>query len=303
MTTGEPAFGAPQLVPAAAAEMERARTARRERTRELIRALLHSKTFLIGFAVLLFWVLDAIFWPLFVPHDPLAVDPINTLQRPTGAHPFGTDDFGRDMLSRVLAGARDVLQVAPAATALGLFGGISVGLITGYYRGLVDDVAMRIVDALLAFPLVIIAALVLTVFGRSELNVILIIGIVFTPLIARTVRSAVLAERDREYVAAAKLLGASGPLIMTREILPNVMGPIVVEATVRLGYAIFTAATLSFLSLGLQQPSPDWGLTISLGRPLLQIAPWIVLFPALALATLVVALNLMTDGVREVLES
>jgi len=279
-----------------------AQSSRRARMRELGRALLRSKTFMIGMVILLFWIFDAIFWPLFVPHDPLGLDPINTLKGPSSVHWFGTDDFGRDMFSRVLAGASTVLTVAPAATALGLVGGISLGLVTGYYRGLVDDILMRVVDALLAFPLIIIALLVLTVLGPSELNVIIVIGIVFTPLIARTVRSAVLVEREREYVAAAKLLGEPGPSIMVKEILPNVVGPITVEATIRLGYAIFAAATLSFLGLGLQQPSPDWGLTIALGRPLLQVAPWIVLFPALALATLVIGLNFVADGLKQAIE-
>jgi peptide/nickel transport system permease protein len=301
----EPAFGPTQggADAVAMAAVLEARAGRRARTRQLIRQLLHSKTFLIGLAILLFWTLDALFWPLFVPHDPLAQDYIHELKGPSGTYWFGTDDLGRDVFSRVLAGARTVLQIAPAGTALGLLGGITVGLVTGYYRGLVDDVAMRLVDALLAFPLVITAVLVLTVLGSSILNVIIVIGVVFTPVVARTVRAAVLSERDREYVAAAKLLGAPGPFIMVREILPNVMGPIVVEATIRLGYAIFTVATLSFLNLGLQRPSPDWGLTISLGQAYLQVAPWYVLFPALALATLVVGLNLLADGLREVLES
>lgn len=279
------------------------RASRRQRAGAILVALLHSKTFMVGAIIMLFWIFDAVFWPLIVLHDPFAVDPINTLQGPSGAHPFGTDDLGRDVFSRVLAGARSVLTIAPAATALGLLGGIAIGLITGYYRGLVDDILMRIVDALLAFPLVIIALLVLAVLGHSTLNVILVIAIVFTPLIARTVRAAVLSEREREYVASAKLLGEPGIVVMVREILPNIVGAIVVEATVRLGYAIFTAATLSFLGLGIQQPSPDWGLTISLGRGFLQVASWMVLFPALALATLVVALNFVADGLREVLSS
>ena len=279
------------------------RATRRQRARALAIALLHSKTFMAGAVIMLFWIVDAIFWPFIVPHDPFGQDLLSTLQRPSGTHFFGTDDLGRDVFSRVLAGARSVLTVAPAATALGLLGGIAVGLVTGYYRGLVDDVLMRIVDALLAFPLVIIALLVLAVLGHSTLNVVLVIAVVFTPLIARTVRAAVLSEREREYVASAKLLGEPGIVVMVREILPNIVGAIVVEATVRLGYAIFTAATLSFLGLGIQQPSPDWGLTISLGRGFLQVAPWMVLFPALALATLVVALNFVADGLREVLSS
>jgi peptide/nickel transport system permease protein len=279
------------------------RASRRQRARAVFVALLHSKTFMAGALIMLFWILDAIFWPLIVPHDPNAQDLLSTLQRPTGSHLFGTDDLGRDVFSRVLAGSRSVLTIAPAATALGLLGGITIGLITGYYRGLVDDILMRIVDALLAFPLVIIALLVLAVLGHSNLNVVLVIAVVFTPLIARTVRAAVLSEREREYVASAQLLGEPGIVVMVREILPNVTGAIVVEATVRLGYAIFTTATLSFLGLGIQQPSPDWGLTISLGRGFLQVAPWMVLFPALALATLVVSLNFVADGLREVLSS
>jgi peptide/nickel transport system permease protein len=161
---------------------------------------------------------------------------------------------------------------------------------------------MRLVDALLAFPVIIIAVLVFTVLGHSTANVVVVIGIIFAPLIARTIRAAVLAEREREYVASAKLLGEPGPIIMIREILPNIVGTITVEATVRLGYAIFTVATLSFLGFGVQRPSADWGLTISLGRTYLQVAPWMVLFPALALATLVVGLNLVADGLKEVLE-
>jgi peptide/nickel transport system permease protein len=202
-----------------------------------------------------------------------------------------------------MAGASSVLLIAPAATGLGLVGGITLGLVTGYYRGIVDDVIMRLVDALLAFPLIIIALLVLSLLGHSVVNDILVIGIVFTPLIARTVRAAVLSEREQEYVASAKLLGEPGFVVMFREILPNVLGPIAVEGTVRLGYAIFAIATLSYLNLGIGQPSPDWGLTISLGRNFLQVAPWIVLFPALALATLVVSINLLADGLKAVLEA
>jgi peptide/nickel transport system permease protein len=292
----------PEPVAAGPPSPVRARLSRRERYGELARALLRSKTFVVGAAVLLFWILDALLWRAVVPHDPSAVDPIATLKGPSGAHLFGTDDLGRDVFSRVLAGAASVLTVAPAATALGIFGGVAVGLVTGYYRGLVDNVVMRLIDAALAFPLIIIAVLVLAVLGRSVVNVIFVIGIVFTPLVSRTVRSAVLIEREREYVAAAKLRGESGFYVMAAEILPNITGPIAVEATIRLGYAIFTSATLSFLGLGLKPPSPDWGLAVASGRAFLQIAPWIVLFPALALATLVVAVNLVADGLKQVVE-
>jgi peptide/nickel transport system permease protein len=267
-----------------------------------LKTLLHSKTFVVGAAIVAFWVVDAAFWPFIVPQSPQALNPAATLAAPSLAHWFGTDDLGRDVFSRTLAGAASVLTVAPAATALGLLGGIIVGLISGYYRGLVDDIVMRVVDALLAFPLIVIAVLVLAVLGPSVVNVILVIGFVFTPIVARTVRSAVLTEREREYVAAARLLGNTSLYIMVSEILPNITAPLAVEATIRFGYAVFTSATLSFLSLGVQQPSPDWGLTISLGRANLQVAPWIALFPAAALATLIVGINLAADGLRQGVE-
>jgi peptide/nickel transport system permease protein len=297
-----PAVLEPDLEPALPAPDGELRLARRRRRREFLRALLRSKTFLVGAGVFLFWVLDALLWRLIVPYDPQSIDPLQTLAGPSADHWLGTDELGRDVLSRMLAGATTVLVIAPAATALGLLGGVPLGLVAGYYRGIVDDVAMRGVDALLAFPLVIIAVLVLSIAGSSVVNVIVVIGIIFTPLVARTVRSAVLAEREREYIAAAKLRGERGLTIMVAEILPNITGPIAVEATIRFGYAIFTSATLSFLTLGVQQPSPDWGLTISLGRPYLQVAPWIVLAPAVALATLVVAVNLLSDGLKRVVE-
>jgi peptide/nickel transport system permease protein len=290
------------LPPAGAAPVIDVRAERRRRRQEFLRALVRSKTFLVGAAILIFWILDAIFWRVITPHDPQAISPDGTLKAPSSAHWFGTDNLGRDVFARVLAGSQTVLVIAPAATVLGIAGGTAVGLVTGFYRGWVDDIVSRIVDAFLAFPLIVMAVLVLASLGRSTQNVILVIGIIFTPLIARTVRSAVLVEREREYVAAARLRGERGIRIMVWEILPNITGPIMVEATVRLGYAIFTAATLSFLGLGLQPPSPDWGLTIANGRAYLQVAWWMVLFPAGALATLVVGVNLVADGLKRVVE-
>ena len=284
----------------AAAQVD-VRRLRRQRRAELFAALRHSKTFLVGMAILIFWVVSALAWRWIV-RSPQAVDTAATLASPSGDHWFGTDNLGRDVLARVIAGAAPVLTVAPLATLLGIAGGTTLGLVTGYYRGWIDDIFSRIVDALLAFPLIIMAVLVLASLGRETRNVILVIGIIFTPLIARTVRSAVLVEREREYVAAARLRGDRGPRIMVAEILPNITGPILVEATIRLGYAIFAAATLAFLGLGIQDPSPDWGLAIANGRAYLQVAWWMVLFPATALATLVVGVNLVADGLRRAIE-
>jgi len=292
--------GVAGLPDGAAAQVD-VRRLRRQRRAELVSAVLHSKTFLIGLGIVVFWLVTALTWR-WVVSNPQAVDPAATLAAPSGDHWFGTDNLGRDVFARVIAGAAPVLTIAPLATLLGLFGGITVGLVTGYYRGWIDDVFSRIVDALLAFPLIIMAVLVLASLGRDTRNVILVIGIIFTPLIARTVRSAVLIEREREYVSAARLRGERGPRIMVIEILPNITGPIMVEGTIRLGYAIFAATTLAFLGLGIQDPSPDWGLAIANGRAYLQVAWWMVLFPATALATLVVGVNLVADGLRRAIE-
>jgi peptide/nickel transport system permease protein len=263
------------------------------------RGLLRSPPFLAGLGVLLFWVVDAIAWRSFAPYDPDAISANRTLQPPSAEHWFGTDDLGRDVLSRVLAGASSVLTVAPAAALLAVAVGVAVGLIAGYVGGATDELLMRLIDALLAFPLVVGAVLALAVIGVSRLHLVVVIAVVLAPLTSRTVRAAVRGERGREYVEAARLRGDSAPYIMVAEILPNVFALVVAEATARLAAAIFAAATLSFLGLGIQQPSPDWGLSVALGRVFLQTAPWVVLFPALALATLVVATTTVADGLRE----
>jgi peptide/nickel transport system permease protein len=248
--------------------------------------------------VLLFWIVDAVAWRTLVPHDPHAVSAARTLQPPSADHWFGTDDLGRDVFSRVLAGASSVLTVAPAAALLAVAAGVAVGLVAGYLGGVADELLMRLIDALLAFPLIVGAVLVLAVVGASRLSLVVVIAVVLAPLTARTVRAAVRSESGREYVEAARLRGDSAPYIMVAEILPNVSALVVAEATSRLAAAIFAAATLSFLGLGIQQPSPDWGLSVALGRVFLQTAPWVVLFPALALATLVVAATAVADGLR-----
>lgn len=271
------------------------------RRRYVARRLLHSPTFMVGFGIILFWVVMALFSRYITRYGPLEIDPLNTLARPSVAHWFGTDDLGRDVLSRTLAGAGPVLAVAPIATLLALTAGTVIALVAGYYRGLVDEILMRMVDVLLSIPVVVAGIVVLSLLGSSVPVVVLVIAVLFTPPVARTVRAAVVAEREREYVMAARLRGERSWFLLVAEILPNCLPPIVVEGTVRLGYAVFTAATLSFLGFGLQPPSSDWGLTISLQRHFIQVAPWTTLFPALALATLVVGANLVADGLRRTL--
>jgi peptide/nickel transport system permease protein len=248
-------------------------------------------------------VLCAIFGEAVVPEDPFASDPINDLIGPTADHWFGTDKLGRDVFSRVIVGARDILIVAPAATLLGTVLGTALGLITGFFRGAVDDVLSRFIDAFLALPVVITALLAMTALGPSKGTLIIVIGILFAPIISRTVRAAVLTERELEYVAAARLRNERTPYILFGEILPNVMGPVLVEFTVRLGYAIFAIAALSFLGLGIPPPAPDWGAQVYDHYGLLSgNFWWPVLFPSLAIATLVISVNLIADGVTQAFE-
>ena len=276
-----------------------ARIARRETLRELGR----SKTFIAGALIVGFWVFWGIVGSRLTPLDPLAQGD-TILARPGPGHWMGTDTLGRDVLSRVLAGATGVLKIAPLATLLGVVGGTILGLVTGYFRGFVDEALGRLIDALLALPLIVIAVTAIVALGASNTTLIIVIGVIFTPLVARTVRAAVLAERDLDYVPAARLRGEHAPYIMFVEILPNVTGPIIVEATVRLGYAIFAIAGLTFLGFGIQPPSPDWSLQISQNYALLAGGSywWTVLFPALAVATLVIGVNLIADGLTQVLE-
>jgi peptide/nickel transport system permease protein len=279
-----------------------ARIARRETARQLVR----SKTFIIGSVVVGFWVFCALFGAHIVPHDPQDQS-FSPLLRPGGGHWFGTDALGRDVFSRVLVGAGDILKVAPLATLLGIAGGTVVGLVTGYFRGFVDESISRIVDAWLALPVIVIAVTAIVALGSSTVTLIVVIGVIFTPLVGRTVRAAVLAERGLDYVQAARLRGERAPYVLFVEILPNIMGPIIVEATVRLGYAIFAVAGLTFLGFGVQPPSPDWALQISDNYGLLNDTAhqgnyWTVLFPGAAVASLVVGVNLIADGISHVLE-
>ena len=270
--------------------------------RDLGRAL-GSTTFVIGFIIVIFWAGCAIFGPSFVPYDPYADDMLNSLAPPSAEHWFGTDQLGRDVFSRVIAGARDILTVAPLATILSTMVGTALGLAMGYFGGLIDEALSRLVDAVLALPTVIVALLALTALGTSIITVLFVIGFTFAPIIARTVRASVLTERGLDYVAAAELRRENRLYIMFVEILPNILPPILVESTVRLGYAIFTVATLSFIGFGIQPPSPDWGLSISSNYGLIGGGFWwTVLFDSLAIASLVIGVNLVADGIQSALD-
>jgi peptide/nickel transport system permease protein len=284
---------APMVAPAAS-ERSQAR-------RETVRALVRRPAFIIGNIVIIGWIICAVLGQRITPYDPFNYFTTGHLP-PSVEHWMGTDRLGRDVLSRVMVGSRDVLIVAPLAALLGVTAGTLLGLIMGYYRGPVDDVLSRIVEAFLALPVILVGLLTLVVLGTSPLVVIFVVGILFTPIVARTVRSAVLSERELDYVTAAKLRGESGFFILSREIFPNVLGPTVVEMTVRFGYAIFTVATLSFLGVGLQPPSPDWGLSVSQEYTnMISGVWWSTLFPALAIASTVIAVNLIADSLQSTL--
>jgi peptide/nickel transport system permease protein len=268
-----------------------------------VRRVFGSATFLIGAAIVGFWVCCALFGAILVPYDPYADDLLNSLIPPSAEHWFGTDQLGRDVFSRVVVGARDVLTIAPLATILSTIIGTVLGLAMGYFGGMIDEFLSRLVDAILALPTVIVALLALTALGTSMVTVLFVIGFTFAPIIARTVRASVLTERSLDYVPAAELRRENNFYIMFVEILPNVLPPILVEATVRLGYAIFTVATLSFIGFGIQPPSPDWGLSIATNYGLIGSGYWwTVLFDSLAIASLVIGVNLMADGIQSAMD-
>jgi peptide/nickel transport system permease protein len=279
------------------------RSAEADLRSQFLRDLVRSKTFIAGASIIGFWILTAIFGTL-VLQDPLAQNLSAINQAPSLSHLFGTDSLGRDMFSRVLTGSRDILITAPLATLIGTVLGTALGLVMGYFRGIVDDVVGRFVEAFLALPLVVTGILGVVALGPSDATLIIVIGIVFTPLIARTVRAAVLQEGELDYVAAARLRGESSLYIMFVEILPNVMAPIMVEFTVRLGYAVFTIITLSFLGFGIQPPSSNWGLEIYSNYGEVTAGYWWeVLFDALAVASLVVGINLIANSIETTLDA
>ena len=268
------------------------------------RLLLRRPTFWVGTGLLLFWVVCAVFGYKFAPYNPLAQQLLYNNTAPSGTHWFGTDPLGRDVLSRVITGARDILIITPLATILGTILGTALGLAMGYIGGAFDAVTGRLVEAFLAIPFVIVAFLFVVAVGQSLVGITVIIGLVFTPLIARTVRAAVLVEKSMDYVPAARLLGERPGRVMFGEILPNVLPAVLVEFTVRLGYAVFALATLSFLGFGIKPPTPDWGADISANYVGLTAGYWWqTLFPALAIATLVTAVILVADSIEQVLAS
>lgn len=284
-----------------------------KRMKDGLSIVLASKIAMVGLAIVLFWVVVAIFAPMFTPYGPLEQDWKAPNQGPSKAHILGTDELGRDLWSRLIYGARVVLVLmpvtnsywVPGGTALwgvmiALIVGATLGLVGGYHGGWIDEIIMRLLDAMMAVPIILLYMLIMAALGASALNVVIAITIVGTPGIARLVRSLTLDIRTREYIRAAETRGENPWHIMFVDILPNARGPIIIDAMLRVGYAIFAMGTLGFLGLGIPPPSPDWGSMVAKGREfILSGSPWACLWPSIAIASLVVGLNLLADGLRE----
>ena len=254
-----------------------------------------------GFAVVAFFLALAVFGPLVAPYKYSQQALAERLQPPSRQHLLGTDQFGRDVFSRIIVGSRDVYVVAGSGTLLAVLLGSTLGLIAGYFGRAADELIMRLADVLLAVPPLLLAMLILFSLGPSRLNVILIVGFLYVPMVARVVRSVVLDLKTRQFVEAARLRGEGSLYIMFREILPNVLPPLAVEASMRFSYAIFLVASLGFLGLGVQPPSPDWGLMVGEARNFFSQAQWALLAPAGAIALLVVGVGFLSDGLRRLL--
>lgn len=263
---------------------------------ELIRA---SPTAMFGLAIVLLWVFIAIFAPLVTSYTPVEQDYKSINKPPSAAHILGTDHMGRDVWSRIVYGSRTILLLGPLSVGVAFVLGIALGLPSGYYGHWIDETVMRVLDALMAFPTILLYMIIISAIGPSLINVVIAIAIGGAPGIARLVRALTMDIRTREYVAAAKLRGDSDFQIMLREILPNCRGPLIVDFLMRIGYAAFYIGTLGFLGLGLPPPTPDWGAMVQEGHSRMLANVWPVLSATVAIITLVIGLNLFADGIRE----
>ncbi len=257
---------------------------------------------LIGLWIVMLVILSAALAPVLAPADPAKPDFVNLLGSPSRAHFLGTDDLGRDELSRVIYGARTSLLAGIISVGIALCVGLPLGLMSGFFRGHLDNFLMRFTDALLSFPFLVLALAIAAVLGTGLGKAMIAIGIVFTPGFIRLSRAQVLSERERAYVEAARAIGAGDARIMLRHILPNSLSPVLVQASLAMAVAITFEATLSFLGLGTQPPTPSWGSMLNIAQAYLSRAPWLALWPGLAIFVTVLSLNLVGDGLREVLD-
>jgi peptide/nickel transport system permease protein len=270
--------------------------------RSVARQLRHHKGALAGLLVLLLLSLVALSAPLLAPYDPLKVQARKALRPPSAEFFLGTDQYGRDVLSRTIYGTRLSLLVGCISVSIAAVSGLLIGLVAGYYGGLVDHVCMRCMDIMLAFPGILLALAIVSILGPSLANLMIAVGISAIPAYARLVRGAVLSAKQNLYVEAARVIGCSSGTILVRHILPNVAAPVMVLCTLGMGTAILAAAALSFLGLGSQPPTPEWGRMLSEGRAYLREHWWIATVPGLAILITVLAMNLLGDGLRDALD-
>jgi peptide/nickel transport system permease protein len=256
----------------------------------------------VGGAIVLVFVLSALLAPWIAPRDPYELDVAVMLQGPSPEHPLGTDELGRDVLSRTIHAARISVQVAVIAVAVGLIGGTLIGLVAAYFGGWVDAALMRLMELLFSFPAILLAVILMASLGTSVLNAMLAIGIIFIPGFARLARASANAVLRQSYIDAARCLGMGDARIMLREILPNIMAPSMVEAAVAFAYAILLESALSFLGLGAQPPDPSWGNMLNIGRGFMEQAPWLGIVPGMAMFLCVLGFNLLGDGLRDLFD-
>jgi len=267
--------------------------------RRFLQPLLRQRSAVAGLAIIVIYVVAAVFAPWLATHDPAAQDLMASLQGPSAAHWLGTDSYGQDLYSRLLYGAQLALIIGFASVALGLVAGVAIGLAAGLMGGRTEWVLMRIVDGLLAFPELILAMAFMAVLGLGTENVVYALALSFVGPFARMTRGDVLQVKNQPYIEAARLMGVTTAAIIWRHVLPNVVSPILVQAGMRVSIAILLESGLSFLGIGVVPPTPDWGLMIAEGRAFITMAPWISGVPGVALAILLVALNLLGDGLRD----
>lgn len=275
---------------------------RAEAFKTFMKRLMKNKAAVVGGIVILFIILVGILGPFLVKTDPNAQNILNKLQPPSKEHWFGTDNFGRDIFSRIVNGTKLTLTVGFLSVFIGGTIGVILGIVAGYYGGAVDTITMRLMDILLAFPGILLALAIVSVLGGSLVNVIIAVGIFSVPAFARIVRGSTLQVKKLEYIDAVRALGASDIRIIFKHILPNILSPIIVQATMRIATAILTASGLAFLGLGAQPPTPEWGAMLSDGRTYMHNAGHMVLIPGMMIVVVVLAFNIFGDGLRDALD-
>jgi peptide/nickel transport system permease protein len=270
--------------------------------RDAMRRLFRNKLAITGMLIMGTFLLTAILAPLIAPYDPIVQELVMRRRPPSQEHPLGRDDLGRDILSRIIFGARTSLQVGVMSVGFAIVIGAIIGAVSGYLGGWIDNIVMRLMDIMLAFPALLLALAIVTILGPGLMNMLYAIGIVSIPAYARIVRASVLSVKEQDYILAARAIGAPPSRILFRNVFPNTLTPLIVQATLGIGTAILDAAGLSFLGLGAQPPQPEWGAMLGQGRYAVFTAPHIVLFPGLAIMLTVLGFNLLGDGLRDALD-